>query len=270
MDTASAGTHRTSRKAGRDRSIGPLAQAQSAIQRASEDLLVEAELELPLLLRRLIEEARSMTGARHGALCVLNDERTALAEFITAGLEPIEEERVGPAPVGRGVLGALVSDGVPLRLPCLGDHPARSGFPPNRPPMASFLGVPIKVCDDVLGNLYLTDKVGCSDFTDEDKALVTAFAVAAGIVIEGVHLHRRVELARLTNERERVGRELRDTVIYRIFSAGLKVQGIVRILGPGNAADRLQSVVSDIDGAIRELRSTIFDLALYDGKSEPE
>src|SRR5208282_1266519 len=147
-------------------------------------LLIEADLELPVLLRHVTEEARAMTGARYGALGVLDETRTYLAEFITVGLEPDQEEEIGARPSGRGVLGLLVANPEPLRLSHLRAHEESFGFPDGHPPMTSFLGVPIKVRDEVFGNLYLTDKVGLSEFSSDDEALVGALAMAAGIAIE--------------------------------------------------------------------------------------
>jgi len=121
-------------------------------------LMVELDLDLPILLRHVVEEARSMTNARFGALGVLNEDRTALDEFITAGLSPEEEDQIGDRPTGRGVLGLLISDPMPLRMPMIGAHNDSVGVPPGHPPMKSFLGVPIKVRDEVYGNLHLTDK----------------------------------------------------------------------------------------------------------------
>jgi len=103
-------------------------------------LLIEKDLELSALLRHVIEEAASMTGARYAALGVLNDDKTALAEFVTTGLESDQIAAIGPLPTGKGVLGVLISDPGPLRLDHLSDHPNSYGFPPNHPPMTSFLG----------------------------------------------------------------------------------------------------------------------------------
>src|SRR5271166_2973281 len=108
-------------------------------------LLIEADLELPVLLRHVIQEACAMTGARYGALGVLDESRTHLAEFITVGLEPDQEEEIGARPTGRGVLGLLVANPEPLRLSHLSEHEESLGFPAGHPPMTSFLGVPIKV-----------------------------------------------------------------------------------------------------------------------------
>ena len=121
-----------------------------------------------------------MTGARYGALGVLTEDGSALAEFITVGLEPDQVERLGAHPTGRGVLGTLITDPQPLRVRELSSHPDSFGFPAGHPPMTSFLGVPIKVRDAIYGNLYLTDKVGWAEFTSDDEALIGALAVAAG------------------------------------------------------------------------------------------
>src|ERR1019366_4778035 len=231
-------------------------------------LLIERDLELPALLRHVVEEARSMTGARYGALGVLNEERSALAEFITVGLDPDEEKLIGPRPTGRGVLGLLVAHPEPLRLAHLGSHEQSYGFPPGHPPMTSFLGVPIKVRDEVYGNLYLTDKVGWSEFTREDEALVGALAVAAGIAIENARLHQRVQEVAVYDERDRMARDLHDTVIQRLFGAGLRLQGIAGAVREADIARRMGTVVTEIDESITQLRSIIYALGLTGGEQD--
>ena len=223
-------------------------------------LLIEADLELPVLLRHLIEEARTMTGARYGALGVLNDEGTALSEFLTVGIEPDEEQRIGDRPTGRGVLGLLITDPHPVRLANIGSHPNSYGFPPNHPPMTSFLGVPITVRDEVYGNLYLTDKIGWSEFTQDDEALVAALALAAGIAIENARLHQRVQEVAVYEDRDRVARDLHDTVIQRIFSVTLSLQSMAGAAAAAGMGDRLTAAVSDLDATIRQVRSTIYEL----------
>jgi signal transduction histidine kinase len=231
-------------------------------------LLIERDLELPALLRHVVEEARSMTGARYGALGVLNEERSALAEFITVGLDPDEEKLIGARPTGRGVLGLLVTHPEPLRLGHLGSHEQSYGFPPGHPPMNSFLGVPIKVRDEVYGNLYLTDKVGWSEFTREDEALVGALAVAAGIAIEHARLHQRSQEVAVYDERDRMARDLHDTVIQRLFGAGLRLQGIAGAVREADIARRMGAVVTEIDESITQLRSIIYALGLTGGEQD--
>ncbi len=227
-------------------------------------LLIEADLEVPALLRHVIEEARSMTGARFGAIGVLNDERSALCEFITVGLEPDEEDRIGARPTGRGVLGLLIADPRPLRLADLTTHPNSYGFPPNHPPMTSFLGVPITVSGEVYGNLYLTNKVGWSEFNQDDEALAETLALAAGIGVQNARLHRRVREIAVYEDRDRLARDLHDTVIQRLFAVGLSLQTVTGATAAGPVADRLATVISEIDDAIRQVRSTIYELGAAD------
>ena len=223
-------------------------------------LLIEGDLDLPVLLRHVVEEARAMTGARFGALGVLNEDRTGLAEFITVGLDPEEVARIGALPTGKGVLGALIAEPVPLRLARIDSHPETYGFPPEHPPMTSFLGVPLKVRDEIYGNLYLTDKVGWSEFTRDDENLVCSLAVAAGIAIENARLHQRVREVAVFDERDRLARDLHDTVIQRLFGAGLRLQGIAGAVRETDIAQRMGSVVTEIDESITQLRSIIYAL----------
>ena len=225
-------------------------------------LLIGADLDLPGLLRHVIEEARSITGAQYGAIGVLNLERTALAEFITVGLDPAAETSIGNRPKGLGVLGLVISDPKPLRVADVNAHPQRSGFPPNHPPMTSFLGVPIQVRGEVYGNLYLTDKIGWSEFTNDDLALTEALALAAGIGIENARFHQSVKESAVRDDRDRLAADLHDRVIQRIFGAGLALQGLAGALGDEQLAGRVSTVISELDDTIREIRSTIFELGL--------
>jgi len=223
-------------------------------------LMTEADLELPVLLTHLVEEARQLVDARYGALGVLNERGTALEEFITVGLSDAEEEAVGPRPTGRGILGLLIVEPKPLRLADLAAHPDSFEVPANHPPMASFLGVPVQVRGSVYGNLYLTDKQSGSEFTEEDEAAVMALALAAGIAIENARLHNRVRDLTLIEDRDRIARELHDTVIQRLFALGLSLQGTARMVSRSEVASRIDNAVDELDGVIRQLRSAIFDL----------
>ena len=160
------------------------------------------------------------------------------------------------------MLGLLIADPKPLRMSQIGAHPESFGFPPRHPPMQSFLGVPIKVRGEVYGNLYLTDKVGWSEFTDDDEALVGALALAAGIAIENTRLHQRVQETAIYAERDRLARDLHDTVIQRLFAVGLTIQSIAGTVTTPKVADRLRGAVADIDDTIRQVRTSIFELGL--------
>jgi signal transduction histidine kinase len=224
-------------------------------------LLIEKDLDLPALLRHVVEEACSMTGALYGALGVLDDDKTALAEFVTIGLEPDQVAKIGPLPTGKGVLGVLIAEPGPLRLTDLGDHPESFGFPPGHPPMTSFLGVPVKVRDEVYGNLYLTDKIGWSEFTKDDIALVEALALAAGVAIENARLHQQVQVAAVYEDRDRLARDLHDHVIQRLFGVGLNLQGLA-VRATGGILDGLQKQVIEVDEIISEVRATIYALGM--------
>jgi len=223
-------------------------------------MLLEANLDLPALLHHIVEEARSMTNARYGALGVLDEEGTGLAQFITVGL-PIEEvERIGAPPAGKGVLGLLIVDPKPIRLSDLSSHPESFGFPANHPRMESFLGVTIRVRGRSYGNLYLTEKMGWSEFTRDDEALVAALSIAAGFAIENARLHQRAQEMAVYEERDRLARDLHDTVIQRLFAVGLSLQSMASTPSAEGIVDRLDAAIRDIDDTIRQVRTTIFGL----------
>jgi len=131
-------------------------------------MALTSELSLDAVLRRLTETAAELTGARYAALGVIDVEGERLERFITHGIDPVTEAAIGDPPRGRGILGVLVRESAPLRLRDLTRDPRAVGFPPNHPPMHSFLGVPIAVRGVAYGNLYLAEKQDGQEFTDED------------------------------------------------------------------------------------------------------
>jgi signal transduction histidine kinase len=149
---------------------------------------ISSDLSLPVLLQRVVQSAADLVGARYGALGVIGADRE-LTQFITVGLDAETIDAIGPYPRGKGILGLLISDPRPLRLAALGEHPQAVGFPSQHPPMKSFLGVPIRVGDQVFGNLYLTEKIQQPAFTAEDEELLTALASAAGVAIDNARLY---------------------------------------------------------------------------------
>ena len=165
------------------------AEPRSLLKLLDAALVVGAGLDLEVTLRRIVESAVELVNARYGALGVLAESRVELAQFITVGIDAETHAAIGSLPKGRGILGLLITDPHPLRLPVLGEHEATYGFPPHHPPMRSFLGVPVYVRGQVFGNLYLTDKQSAEEFTDADEQLVTALAAAAGIAIENARLY---------------------------------------------------------------------------------
>jgi signal transduction histidine kinase len=149
---------------------------------------IGGDLELRSVLSRIVEAACELVGARYGALGVIGPDRT-LVEFITHGIPPELHAKIGDLPHGRGVLGLLIEDPRPLRMPDITQHPRSYGFPPHHPPMHSFLGTPIRIRDQIFGNLYLAEKQGAAQFTDDDEQIAVALAAAAGVAVENARLY---------------------------------------------------------------------------------
>ena len=222
---------------------------------------------LPVVLRRIVTSARELVDAQYAALGVLgpgtNVKQIRLIEFITEGADEETIRGIGHYPIGRGILGVLIRQPQLLRLHDLTTHPESFGFPNGHPPMRSFLGVPVRVQDRVFGNLYLTEKRGGGDFTAGDEEIAMALAAAAGVAIENARLQERVRQLAVLEDRERMARDLHDTVIQRLFATGLGLQAVTRIAAP-EVADRIQQAVDDLDDTIREIRGVIFALQAHE------
>jgi signal transduction histidine kinase len=152
-------------------------------------LALNSELSLDALLQKIAETAASITGARYAALGVIDESGGALERFLATGIDAEQHAAIGDLPRGRGILGVLIRDASPLRLAKIADDPRSVGFPPNHPPMTTFLGVPVVLRGVAYGNLYLTEKAGGGEFTDEDEELVTLLAAQAAVAIENARLY---------------------------------------------------------------------------------
>jgi signal transduction histidine kinase len=152
-------------------------------------LALNSELSLDSLLQRLVETAAALTGARYAALGVIDEAGAALERFVTTGVDAETHAAIGDLPRGRGILGVLIRDAVPLRLHELAEDPRSVGFPPGHPPMHTFLGVPVMLRGVAYGNLYLTEKENGQDFGEEDEELVTLLAAQAAVAIENARLY---------------------------------------------------------------------------------
>src|SRR5262245_11000307 len=164
-------------------------------------IALSSELSLDALLQRIVEAAAQVTGARHAALGVIDRTGTGLERFVTTGIDDDVRAAIGPLPRGRGILGVLIGDARTLRLRELGKDPRSVGFPPNHPPMRTFLGTPIELHGVAYGNLYLTEKVGGADFDEEDEELVTLLAGQAAVAIENARLYEAERATRSRQER---------------------------------------------------------------------
>lgn len=150
-------------------------------------LAITSGLKLDATLRAIVHTAAELVDARYGALGVRGYDHR-LVEFVYEGVDEETRHLIGSLPEGRGVLGALIEEPKPIRLDDISRHPASVGFPLHHPPMRTFLGVPVRIRDEVFGNLYLTEKADGQPFSDDDEVLVQALAAAAGIAVDNARL----------------------------------------------------------------------------------
>jgi signal transduction histidine kinase len=230
-------------------------------------MALASEVSLDAVLLRIVELAVDLTGARYGALGVLTPDARSIEEFITVGITAEERAALGDPPTGHGLLGALIREARPLRIPDIAADPRSVGFPPNHPPMTSLLGAPITGRGKVFGNIYLTDKQDADAFDDEDERVLVVLATQAAVAVENARLHaetersgRELQRLQVLEERERIGKELHDGVIQSLFAVGMHLQGLATATDDDNISRNLESAVEDIDYAIRDLRNYIFGL----------
>jgi len=231
---------------------------------------IGSSLDLEQALTRIVTSAAGLVDAKYGALGVIGPEQK-LARFITVGLSEEDIARIGPHPAGHGLLGELIRHPEPLRTEDLAAHPNSSGFPANHPPMHSFLGVPIRVREEVFGNLYMTEKRGGVAFDADDEAVLTALAAAAGVVIDNARLYdeaqRKQQWLEATAELTRgllSGRDVQDLLaelaprIRAFAQADLAVialpdaegEDLLVIAADGDEADRLRASVLGIKDSL--------------------
>lgn len=245
-----------------------IAEATAASRR--QEALVQAgltlavELSLPGVLSKIVESACNVADATYGALGVLGSDG-GLQDFITNGVTEEQRAAIGQLPVGRGLLGALIKDARPVRLRRLQDDPRSEGFPPNHPPMTSFLGVPVTVRGRVYGNLYLTEKRGGPEFSEADERAVVTLAAQAGVAIENARLFAEAEERLALEERTRLARELHDSVSQALFAMTLETGAAQQVLeragaNPELLSNRLARLRELTEGALAEMRALIFAL----------
>lgn len=235
-----------------------------------EHALVEAgialasELELDAILRKLLVTAATLTGARYAALGVIGRDGVTLDRFLTHGLSDAERAAIGAPPRGRGVLGVLIRDARPLRLHDLTSDPRAVGFPANHPPMTSFLGVPILLRGAAYGTLYLTEKEGGGDFTDEDEDLTTLLAAQAAVAIENARRVERDALARAVQaqetERRRLARELHDGTGQALTSILLGLSSVERATTLADARAAAASLRELVVATLQDVRRLAVEL----------
>ncbi len=232
-------------------------------------LTLTKEIDLATVLQSVVNEARTLANAQYGAVGVLNEEGTYIDQFIVSGITPQQRALLGRPPRGHGLLGVLIKTGEPIRIPSIAEDPRSVGFPPNHPPMRSLLGVPISFQGEILGDLYLTDKLSptgkVTAFSEQDQQLLEMFATQAAIAIKNAQFHRQSQQLTLLQERDRFGMDLHDGVIQSIYGIGLMLE---------EAHDRFEADVEGgkdlISQAVEGLRRTIHDIRNYILDLRPE
>jgi signal transduction histidine kinase len=199
-----------------------------------------AELDLETLLEQILEAAQELTGAEYAALGILDERRQGLERFITRGIDDAARASIGDLPRGRGILGELIVNPVPLRLNDVGEHPRSYGFPPGHPPMTSFLGVPVKIRGEAYGNLYLTDKHGGEEFTAEDEEAIVVLSAWAAIAIDNARLY--------------LGFRERQEELERAVSGLETTTAIARAVGGETHLDRVLELIVKRARALVEAR----------------
>ena len=245
-----------------------VAQTESRL-RALDDATraIAGELDLDRVLQLMVDSVRELAQARWAALGIL-DPNGRIERFITSGMSAQERLRIGAAPRGHGLLGLIIREGISIRIPDISAHPDSYGFPPEHPPMHSFLGVPVRIAGRPIGNFYLTDRAGTDGFTDSEQELVEMFAIHAGIAIQNARLHARVQQLAIVDERVRIGRDLHDGIIQGIYAVALSLEDV-----PELAREDVEEATARVDRAIDRLNTTIRDIRTFIvglSVSEPE
>ena len=243
------------------------AQQLRALHEAGRALT--AELDLETVLQKVVDLSRELVDAQYGALAVV-DEQGQFGSFLTSGIDQQTRAAIGHPPVGRGVVGAVLVAGKPLRVADIGKHPGSVGFPPHHPSMKTFLGVPIVSRNVVIGNLYLTDKHGGEEFTQQEEEAVVMLAAQAAIAIENARLYEQEQALAVLEERERIAQDLHDGIIQSLYAIGLGLeQSLERANGrPDEASARLNRAIEGLNRVIWDVRNYIFGLESTGGQAQ--
>lgn len=222
---------------------------------------VAGMLALDQVLQEIVDRVRELADAQYAALGIV-DEHGVIEEFITSGISAAARKRIGSLPHGRGLLGLIIRENRAFRIPDIATDPRRYGFPPHHPAMHSFLGVPITVKGHSIGRLYLTNKRGAPEFSEDDRRLVERFALHAGIAMDNARLHERVRRLGIVEERERISRDLHDSIIQRIYSVTLSLDDVPELVdeAPAEARERVDRAIDALHATINEIRGFIFGL----------
>jgi signal transduction histidine kinase len=213
------------------------------------------------VLQVIVDQVRPLVGAKYAALGIV-DGRGGIERFITSGMDEATRATIGPLPRGHGLLGLIVRENRSIRVPDMSKDARRYGFPPNHPPMKSFLGVPVTVKGWSVGNLYLTEKADGHEFSQADQDLVETFARHAAIAIENARLHEQVQRLAIVDERERISKDLHDGIIQTVYAVGLSLEDVPELMNedPEEVVRRVERAIDNLHQTIRDIRNFIFGL----------
>jgi signal transduction histidine kinase len=247
------------------RGIGEVQAALDAAVRGIAGLLPVDEV-----LQLIVDRVRPLVGAQYAALGIV-DASGRIERFPTSGMDDATRHWIGALPEGHGMLGLIIRENRSFRIPDINTDPRRYGFPPNHPPMTSFLGVPITVKGITVGRVYLTNKMGADEFSEEDRSLVETFALHAGIAMENARLHEQLQRLAVVDERERISQDLHDGIIQNLYAVSLSLEDVPELMGNDRdeAAARVERAIDSIHLAIQDIRNFIFGLrpGLLEGTS---
>jgi signal transduction histidine kinase len=213
------------------------------------------------VLQVIVDRVRPLVAAQYAALGIVDSEGR-IERFITSGIDDETRLRIGELPEGHGLLGLIIRENRSFRIRDINVDPRRYGFPPNHPPMTSFLGVPISLRGVSLGRLYLTTKLDAEEFSEQDQALVETFALHAGIAMENARLHEQLQRLAVVDERERISKDLHDGIIQNLYAVGLSLEDVADDLeaDDAEAAARVGRAIDSIHLSIQDIRNFIFGL----------
>jgi signal transduction histidine kinase len=241
------------------RTVRTADEVQSALDAAVRGIAELASVDD--VLQVIVDRVRPLVGAQYAAIGIV-DPSSRIERFITSGMDDQTRQRIGALPEGHGLLGLIIRENNSFRIANINVDPRRYGFPPNHPPMTSFLGVPVQQRGVTHGRLYLTNKVGALEFSAADLSLVETFARHAAIAMENARLHEQLQRLAIVEERGRISKDLHDGIIQNLYAVGLSLEDVADDLAPAEAgsAAKVSRAIDSIHLSIQDIRNFIFGL----------
>lgn len=210
-------------------------------------------------LQKIVDAAREVIGAQIAAIGVPGEPGEPMAHFVVSGVSH-RDSLPGHAPMGRGVLGVLLNEGKPVRLRDVSEHASFEGLPHHHPGLTSFLGVPVQSGGDIIGDLYLANKIAEEEFSEEDQALAEMLAAHAAVVIQSLRYHKQHEEMAIVRAQAALAPKIEDDVLQALYGAGLLL-GTLNLDDPEAAQSQVEDIQTRLDSAIKHLRSHLLTMS---------